>query len=115
MANEQNLVPLPKRSKEAQREIRSKGGKAGAEAKRRRKTLKESMNALLDLPISNVRDYNKVARMGINIEDIDNSQLVIVALFNRAKSGDVYAIKELREIVGEDTSMGEPVKIIDDL
>ena len=78
------------------------GGKASAESRRKRKSLKESMNTLLSLDIKNVKDWNKVAAMGIDPGEIDNSQLVILALFNRAKTGDVFAIKELRDLIGEE-------------
>ena len=78
------------------------GGKASGESRRKRKSLKESMNTLLSLDIKNTKDWNKVAAMGIDPGEIDNSQLIILALFNRAKMGDVYAIKELRELIGEE-------------
>ncbi len=104
MANKKNLIPFNERTESEQRKISSKGGKASGEVRRKRKALSESMKSLLELPISNVRDYNKVARMGISPEDIDNSQLVILALFNQAKRGDVAAIKELKKMIGEDDS-----------
>ena len=57
--------------------------------------------------------------MGIDIEDIDNSQLIVLALFNRAKSGDVAAIKELRNLIGEDSaedkSAGQLERLIEGL
>lgn len=101
VANEKNLVPQNKRTKSEQRKIASQGGKASGESRRKRKSLKDSMNALLELPIATTRDYNKVAKMGIPVEDIDNSQLIVLALFNRAKDGDVGAWKELRDLIGE--------------
>ena len=96
----ENLIPIS--STEEAREKGSKGGKASAITKRKRKSLKESMNTLLSLDIKNTKDWNKVAAMGIDPGEIDNSQLIILALFNRAKMGDVYAIKELRELIGEE-------------
>ena len=96
----ENLIPIS--SAEEAREEGSKGGKASAITKRKRKSLKESMNALLALDIKNTKDWNKVAAMGIDPGEIDNSQLIILALFNRAKTGDVYAIKELRDLIGEE-------------
>lgn len=98
---EKNLIPLNKRTKEAQREIQSMGGTASAQARRKRKSLKESMNALLEMTPANKRDFNKLIRAGIPFENIDNSQLVVLALFNQAKSGDVAAIKELRNLIDE--------------
>lgn len=103
MANEKNLIPLNKRDKETAKKIRQKGQAAQTEARRQRKALKDSMNALLELVPSDTRDYNKLVRAGIPVDDIDNSQLIVLALFNRAKAGDVAAIKELRDLIGEDS------------
>lgn len=116
VANEKNLIPLTQRGKEEAKMIRQKGQKAQKEAQRRRKALRESMNALLELPISNQRDFNKAVKMGIPMEDIDNSQLIVLALFNQAKSGDVAAIRELRNLIGEDKAeYPEGVTVIDDV
>ena len=105
MANEKNLVPFTsEQSREEAVTNGRKGGVASGQAKRRRKLLKDSMNALLELPVSSTKEYNALIKMGIDIEDIDNSQLIVLALFNRAKSGDVAAIKELRNLIGEDSS-----------
>ena len=97
-----NLIPLNERTQRERKEIAAMGAKATNEAKRKRKSLKESMNTLLSLDIKNTKDRNKVAAMGIDPGEIDNSQLVILALFNRAKTGDVPAIKELRDLIGEE-------------
>ena len=104
MANEKNLIPYSERSENEARENGRKGGIASGESRRKRKLLKDSMNALLELPVSSTKEYNALIKMGIDIEDIDNSQLIVLALFNRARSGDVAAIKELRNLIGEDSS-----------
>ena len=119
LANDKNLVPLGNRTTSEQREIAQKGGIASGESRRRRKLLQDSMNALLELPVSSTREYNALIKMGIDIEDIDNSQLIVLALFNRAKSGDVTAIKELRNLIGEDSaedkSAGQLERLIEGL
>lgn len=79
------------------------GSKASAEARRRRKAMRENMEFLLNLPPSNTKDFNKLAKTGFPVEEMDNSQLIVLALFNRAKEGDVAAIREIRNIIGEDT------------
>ena len=104
LANEKNLIPYSERSENEARENGRKGGIASGESRRRRKLLKDSMNALLELPVSNTREYKALIKMGIDIEEIDNSQLIVLALFNKAKSGDVAAIKELRNLIGEDSN-----------
>lgn len=119
MANEKNLIPYSERSENEARENGRKGGIASGESRRRRKLLKDSMNALLELPVSSTKEYNALIKMGIGIEDIDNSQLIVLALFNKAKSGDVAAIKELRNLIGEDSaedkSAGQLERLIEGL
>ncbi|MGM9630379.1 KGG domain-containing protein [Butyricicoccus sp.] len=102
MNNEKNLIPFNQRSKSEARELGAKGGRASGESRRRRKALKDSMNALLELPPSDVNDFNQLSQMGIAVEDIDNSQMVVVGLFRAASAGDVQAFKELRNLIGED-------------
>lgn len=114
---QKDLIPMSKRSKDEAKRLGAIGGKASGESRRKRKLLKDSMNTLLELPVSNTKDFNKIAAMGIDIEDIDNSQLIVLALFNRAKAGDVFAIKELRDWIGEADKGYNPeaVSIVDDL
>lgn len=114
MPNEKNLKPLNKRTKKEQRKIQSAGGKASGEVRRQRKTLKENMNLILGLDVSGVRDFNKLTAMGIPVEDIDNSMLLAAALFQKAKTGDVAACKEVREWIGEEADTDAGVQIIDD-
>ena len=59
------------------------------------------MNLLLEMQPS-TRDFNKLAEAGFDMEDIDNSAVITLALFSQAKKGDVSAIKELRNLIGED-------------
>ena len=120
LANEKNLVPFTSEQSHEEAVINGrKGGVASVEAKRRRKLLRDSMNALLELPVSSTKEYNALIKIGIDIEDIDNSQLIVLALFNKAKSGDVAAIKELRNLIGEDSaedkSAGQLERLIEGL
>ena len=120
LANEKNLVPFTSEQSHEEAVINGrKGGVASGQAKRRRKLLRDSMNALLELPVSSTKEYNALIKIGIDIEDIDNSQLIVLALFNKAKSGDVAAIKELRNLIGEDSaedkSAGQLERLIEGL
>lgn len=63
------------------------------------------MNYLLSLPIKDQKEVKRLEALGIPEEEIDNSQLIVLALFLRAKTGDVAAIKELRNLIGEDESI----------
>ena len=107
MANEKNLIPFDKRTESEQREIAKKGGKKSGEARRNKKLLKDCMINLLSLPVNNQKDWNKLSRFGIEPDDIDNKELLTVALFKRALSGDVSAYKEIRSVIGEDRESNE--------
>ena len=53
MANGENLRPLQSRSEEERKAIASAGGRACCEAKRRRKLMRETMEAILSMPEKN--------------------------------------------------------------
>ena len=102
MANEKNLIQNSKRTPSERRENAKKAGKASGKARRNKKLLKDCMLDLLDLPVSQQKQWNKLARMGIDPEDIDNRALLTTALFMRAvETGDVSAFKEIRDLIGE--------------
>lgn len=105
MPNEKNLIPNRERTPSERRRNAKKAGKASGESRRKRKALKDSMNYLLSLPIKDQKEVKRLEALGIPEEEIDNSQLIVLALFLRAKTGDVAAIKELRNLIGEDESI----------
>ena len=78
MANEQNLKRLS--SKEA-RELGRKGGKASVEARRKRKTLREELLALLE-----TEDYQKK---------------ISLAMLHEATAGNTKAFEVIRDTIGE--------------
>lgn len=102
MANEQNLIPFTSdQSREEAAKNGRIGGYASGESRRKRKALRDSMNMLLEKQPS-AKDFNKLVEAGFDPEEIDNSLLITYALFNESKKGNVKAIKELRNLIGED-------------
>lgn len=81
MANEENLVDLRTRTTEEQREIARKGGIASGEARRKRKTLKEELLALLS--------------------EGDIQEKISLAILEKARQGDTKAYEVIRDTVGE--------------
>lgn len=114
MANEKNLISLDKRTKSEQRRIAHEGGKASGEARRAKKTLREYADFLLSLPISDRRKWNKLARAGVPPDGCDNKMLVAFALMQAAQAGDVQAVKELRNLIGEGNDTSPPSDDEDD-
>lgn len=79
--NDENLIPMNKRTKSEQRAIATAGGKASGESRRKRKTLKEELLLML--------------------EDEEVQKSVTIALINQAKKGNVKAFGMLRDTIGE--------------
>lgn len=97
-----NLVPLSERTKAEQRKIQESGGIASGAARRRRRDLRQAADLFLALPVSDRRRWNKLARMGLAPEEIDNQMAVIVGLQTAAADGDARAAALLAKILGED-------------
>lgn len=106
---------MSERSKSEAREIGSKGGKASGAARRAKRTMREYADLLLSLPVSDRRKWNKLARAGIPPEGCDNKMLVVFALMQAAQAGDVPAVKELRNLIGEDDANSSDSGQLEDL
>lgn len=102
MPNEKNLIPNEQRTPSERRRNAKKAGKASGAARREKKKLKDYAELLLSLPVSDMRKYNALARMGIPMEEIDNEMLMVAGLHKSACDGNVAAAKEIRSIIGED-------------
>lgn len=116
MANAKNLIPNSERTPEQLREMASAGGKASGTARRRKRSLREAADVYLSLPVSDRRTWNKIARCGVDPEDIDNQMAMIIGLTMAATAGDARAAKVIVDLIGEEDSQEEAgVEIIDDL
>lgn len=89
MANEDNLIPI--RSEEEAREKGRKGGIASGEARRRRKTLREELLALL--------------------EEGDIQNQITLSLLEKAKKGDTKAYEVVRDTIGEKPTDKQEVEL----
>ena len=81
MANNENLISLADRTKEERQEIGRKGGLKTAENRRRRKSLKEELLALLEIN--------------------DNNNKISLAILEKAINGDIQAFTTIRDTIGE--------------
>ena len=79
--NESNLIPNSERTPEERQEIARKGGIASGESRRRRKTLKEELLALLEIN--------------------DNNNKISLAVLQKALNGDIQAFTTIRDTIGE--------------
>jgi hypothetical protein len=88
MANEDNLRPL---STSEAREVGSKGGKASAASKRRKKEFRDVFQALLD-----GRDIK-----GPEGKKITGTEALAMKVFQQALKGDLRAFEIIRDTVGQ--------------
>lgn len=103
MPNEKNLIPMDQRSQSEARELGREGGRASGASRRRKKSLREAAELYLSLPVSDKRAWNKLARDGVEPEDVDNQMAIIAGLTIKAAKGDAKAAKVLFDLLGEQT------------
>lgn len=118
MANEQNLIPFTsEQSREEAKKNGALGGIASGVARRRKRSLREAADLYLSLPPSDKRRWNRLARKGLEPDEINNQMAIIVGLTERAINGDAKAAKVIIDLLGDTSAEGADggVQIIDDL
>lgn len=108
-----DLVPLNKRTKEEQKEIAKKGGIKSGEARRRKKTMRETMELMLSakIPVENVPD--ELAKIGITDEDMTAQTAIIYSqVYKAIKERDTRAAEFCRDTLGEEKEERENKPVI---
>ena len=104
MAGEENLIPMSERSKEEVREIARRGGIKSGETRRRKKTMRETLELLLTMPLKqgeradiekgdNLKEFAK--------ENVTVEQAMLIAQIQKALKGDAQAFEMIRDLIGE--------------
>lgn len=104
MPNEKNLVPHQFTSDQSREEAARNGqigGRASGVSRRRKRSLREAADLYLSMPVSDRRKWNKIAREGVEPEDIDNQMAMIIGLTQKAMAGDARAAKIIVDLIGE--------------
>lgn len=115
MPNEQNIVPYQFDSSQSREEAAKNGaagGRASGVSRRRKKSLREAAELYLSLPVSDKKAWNKLARDGVEPEDVDNQMAIIAGLALKAMKGDSKAAKVLFDLIGpeEASASDSPVE-----
>ena len=98
MANEQNLKPFSERTESEQRAIRSKGGKASGQARRKRKEFKEALKIALTIVMENNKTVQEIG---------------VEALMDKFMKGDLKAFELIRDTIGEKPTDKQEVKVVE--
>ena len=95
---------MSERSKEEVREIARRGGIKSGEARRRKKTMRETLELLLTMPLKqgeradiekgdNLKEFAK--------ENVTVEQAMLIAQIQKALKGDTQAFEMIRDLIGE--------------
>lgn len=96
-----NLIPIPQRTKEEQREITKKGGKKSAQKRAERKAFADALKLALSLKPSE-RNKAKLQELGITDPDfLNNQQLGVMKILEKYLKGDIQAFVAIRDTIGE--------------
>lgn len=69
----------------------------------------------LSLPVADKRTWNKLARDGVDPEDVDNQMAIIAGLTIKAAKGDAKAARLLFELIGDQGREDDEVKVVIDV
>lgn len=78
----------------------AKGGINSGESRRRKKTVKQAMDWVMSLPVSDAKVKAKLKKMGI--DEADNQTAVVVGLMGRAMKGDPKACALMFELLDDE-------------
>lgn len=102
MANEENLIPVTELTESEARELSKRGGIASGVARRKKKTMRDTINLALGLR-SELSDaeIERYMRVGFADEDIDNQAKIIMGIMKLAAEGDIRAAEFIRDTAGQ--------------
>ena len=105
-----NLRPFDQRTETEQRMIRSMGGKASQAKQKRRKTQAEIIRQIMDLKLTPEEGADALEALGLDPTWATDAN---VAVMQKARRGDVEAIRYLRDTIGEKPREGLEIGNLD--
>ncbi len=118
---DENLIPTNQRSKTEAREMGRKGGKASGVARRERKTMMETLNLFLSMPLKDgdLANVDKIKSLaGARGENLSVQEGIVLAQTLRALRGDQKSAALIMGIIQQaeekTAEQAETVTIIDD-
>ena len=97
----ENLIPFTERTESEVREMNAKGGRKSGETRRKQKTLRETLNIMLEKCATDPKYREMVLEAGIKKNGITNKDIVVAAMVLKAAAGDTKAFELIRDTIGE--------------
>lgn len=99
MANEKNLIPFTsEQSREEAAKNGRKGGIASGESRRAKKSMAELARMIAEAPAT-ANDKKKIQSLGIEAEDVTNNAVIVAAVYESAKNGNIQAVDKWEKYV----------------
>ncbi len=108
MPNEKNLKPFGQghRTPEEELGIQRRGGNNSGISRRKARSLKESAQLLLSLPVQDKRKLSQMLKRGVPADDADNMMLLVYTAFHYAIKGNPRWGKMLFDLLDKDDAQG---------
>jgi hypothetical protein len=103
VAGQENLIPQSERTKDEQRAIARQGGIASGKTRRERKAMKDTLGALLAMPLKDdgLADIEGVQSLAaLNGKNITVQEAIMLAQIKKAVKGDTRAAEYIRDTSG---------------
>ncbi len=99
MANEQNLIPANKRTKDEHREIARKGGVASGKARRKKANLRKAFETILQAEVSSPNVKKQLEDLGF---ESTNEMALAMVMMQKAMKGNVRAFEQISKLTTTD-------------
>lgn len=99
MANEQNLIPANKRTKDEHREIAKKGGIASGKARRKKANLKKAFEIILQAEVASPNVKKQLEDLGF---ESTNEMALAMVMMQKAMKGNVRAFEQISKLTTTD-------------
>lgn len=106
----ENLIPMQARTAEEQRAITVAGGRASGEARRRYRTMRESLRLLLGLNVTDEAKAEALKALGL---DPTYQNAIQLSMASKALDGDVEAARFVRDTSGEKPAQAVDMSVTD--
>ena len=100
MARE-DLVPLNRRTKDEQKEIAKKGGIASGVARRKKRSMREVLKMLKDMPVKDRKIIAQLQAAGIDDKDMTIGAAMAFSAIVHAMKGNGQMMKLVLDVMGE--------------
>lgn len=107
MANNENLIPFNKRTESEQRKIRSAGGKASGEVRRRKANFRKTLNMLLTSEIDNEEWKTILESLGV---ECTLESALLMAQIKEAVNGNTKAAYFVARYAGQSVLSDEELE-----